>query len=91
MRVPKLFRSSKFRGIFIGLLCAALCWWLNGFRVVRNLENWSLDICHLLRAQHSGPTKIVIIAIDDKSLESHHKPLMFITPELAEVVHHVVG
>jgi adenylate cyclase len=81
-----LLRDPNFRGFFIGLSCALACSWLSGTRVVRGLENWTLDRWFVLRGERSGPTELVIIALDDATLENQEKPLIFWTPELAEVV-----
>ena len=75
----------------IGLGCAAICWVLNQWKVVRNLENWALDDCYVLRGErtNSGDANLRIIAIDDNTLAALDKPLMYLSPELAQVIDYV--
>ena len=48
-----------------------------GGKLCRNLENWALDICFVFRGERSSSNDIVIIALDDESLNKMDKPLMF--------------
>lgn len=89
MSMRRLLQNRTCRGILIGLVCALVCWGLSKLSVVQSLENWALDYCYVFRSNRTGPTEIVIVALDDATLDSFKKPMMLITPELAEVVRHV--
>ncbi len=82
----KRFRSPAWRGMFIGAICAMGCWGLSGTSLVRALENWAFDGCFVLRGQRASTAKVVIVAMDEASLKDIHKPLMFLSPELAKIV-----
>lgn len=72
--------------MFIGVGCAVFCWFLNTTEMVRWLENWWFDTCFVLRGSRPTTTKVVIVGIDDQSLQELGKPLAFISPEFAKVV-----
>ena len=83
------FRSPAWRGALIGVICAMICWGLNGTPLVRALENWALDECFVLRGRRPSSANVIIVALDEASLQELGKPLMFLSPELAKVVAHL--
>jgi adenylate cyclase len=54
--------------------------------MVRGLEDWLLDGSFVIRAKRPSSTKILLVDIDDQSLDKLKKPLLYLSPELAEVV-----
>lgn len=54
--------------------------------IVQSMENWALDNCFVFRGRRPTASKIVIVAIDDASLDRLGKPLAFISPQLAKVI-----
>lgn len=81
-----LLRNPICRGAMVGMVCALLCYGLNRTALVRGLENWALDACIVFRGQRSSDANVVIVAIDDDSLETLGKPPVFISPEMGKVV-----
>jgi len=79
-------RAPACRGALIGVLCALVCWGLNGAGLIRALENWAQDTSFVLRGRRPSNANVVIVAMDDASMQSLGKPLMFFSPELAKVV-----
>jgi CHASE2 domain-containing sensor protein len=84
--VKRLLRNPTCRGAMVGIVCALFCWGLNWSALVRGLENWALDSSILFRGQRSSQARVVIVAIDDQSLQTLGKPPVFISPEMAKVV-----
>ncbi len=82
----RMWRSLTGRGLMAGLLCACICWLLNSASWVRDLENRAYDNCIGFRGGRSSTANVVIVALDEVSLQGLNKPLRYISPELAEVV-----
>jgi CHASE2 domain-containing sensor protein len=74
------------RGALIGLLCALVTWGLAQVPMMRGLEDWLLDGSFVLRGKRATATKVLLVDIDDQSLDQLKKPLLFLSPELAEIV-----
>jgi adenylate cyclase len=87
-RLP-LFSRPVFRGIGLGLLCALIAWLLSQVSVFRGMEDWMLDGCFSFRGTRHTHAHVVIIGLDDPSLDKLGKPLAYTSPELAEVVKYV--
>ncbi|MBY0525057.1 MAG: adenylate/guanylate cyclase domain-containing protein [Gemmataceae bacterium] len=86
--VAFLSRPS-WRGVRLGLICALIVWLLSRTDFARGLEDWALDGCFCVRGTRPTETRIVIIGLDEASLDELHKPYALISPELAEVVGYV--
>ena len=84
---PRRFR--RVRGAVAGMVCALLAWGLARVPMMRGLEDWLLDGCFVLRGHRATAAPILLIDIDDASLERLKKPAAFLSPELAEVVDHL--
>lgn len=82
----RLLRNPTWRGAMVGIVCALGCWAWNRTALVRGLENWALDSSVLFRGQRASSANVVIVAIDDGSLQTLGKPPVFISPELGKVV-----
>lgn len=80
------FRSATWRGALIGVVCALICWALGVTPLLRGVENWLFDGCFAFRGPRVSSADIVIVAMDEVSLKEIEKPLMFFSPELAQVV-----
>jgi adenylate cyclase len=81
-----VLRRPAWRGALTGLACAVICWACQQTSWLRTWEDWSLDNALLLRGRRASTARIVIVRIDESCLERLGKPLMFSSPELAEVV-----
>ncbi|HEY8504334.1 MAG TPA: CHASE2 domain-containing protein, partial [Gemmataceae bacterium] len=86
------FRKSAWWGVLIGLACAGLCWGLARVAFFRGLEEWVLDGFFSLRGPRPTAAKVVVIGLDEPLLEEElGKPLVFVSPELAEVVRYAAA
>ena len=74
------------RGAVIGLFCAMVTWVLAQVPMMRGLEDWLLDGTFVLRGKRATAAQVLLIDIDDQSLDQLKKPLLFLSPELAETV-----
>jgi adenylate cyclase len=75
----------RYRGAGLGLVCAVLAWGLTGFPFTQGVEDWVFDGTFFYRGTRHTSTRVVIIGLDEKSLEEIDKPLIYISPELAKV------
>src|SRR5205809_299631 len=75
-----------FRGVWLGLACALAAWLLSHTALLRGLEDWMLDACFFYRGSRASQAKIVLIGLDEPSLDELGKPYVYLSPELAEVV-----
>jgi CHASE2 domain-containing sensor protein len=71
------------RGVVFGLVCALAAWCLAQLPMVRGLEDWLLDGSFVLRGKRASSSRVVLIDVDDKSLDKLGKPLLYLSPELA--------
>jgi adenylate cyclase len=81
-----LFSRAACRGALVGLLAALVCWGLSAMTLVRVLDDWAFDACFSIRGSRPSEDKVLVVAMDDASLDEIPKPLMCFSPELAEVV-----
>jgi len=88
-RVRRLWHGRTRRGILVGAACALVCWLLNGASWVRDLEHQAYDNCLGFRGPRASTAKVVIVALDEASLEKIAKPLMFFSPELGQAVRYL--
>ena len=78
----------------MGIVCALICLAMNQTTVFRNLENWSLDLCFVVRDKlRSSDIKksdeIVIVALDNQWDKKFQNPKTYISPKLADVIAYV--
>lgn len=74
------------RGALLGLACAAACWLLAHTAWLRGVENGAQDNAFLVRGRRSSAANVVIVALDEPSMQALDKPLVYLSPELAKVV-----
>src|SRR5438270_827918 len=86
-----VFRKPAWRAALLGLLCALAAWLGTRPAPVRGLEEWTLDGRFHSRGSRPTTARVVIIGLDDASLNELHKPYAYLSPELAEVVTFVKG
>ncbi len=85
-RVKRLLRNRTARGVLVGLVCSAICWSLNSSSAVRNAEDRALDSCFLVRGERPTEAPLVVIGLDEPMLRQLDKPVMYLSPELGEVL-----
>lgn len=85
-RVKRLLRNRTVRGMLVGLVCSAVCWSLNGSSAVRNAEDRALDSCFLVRGERPSDAPLVVVGLDEPMLQQLDKPVMYLSPELGEVL-----
>lgn len=74
-------------GLVSGLVCGAAAWLLAQIPMVNGLEEWLQDGRFFARGPRQTQTKIILILLDRDSLEGlPDKLLLFVSPQLAEVV-----
>lgn len=75
-------------GLAIGCGCAVAVMLLSRWSPVRRLERWTLDWRFVLRGDRPSPAsgRVLLVTIDDASLEKLEKPLIFWGPELSQVI-----
>jgi adenylate cyclase len=81
-----MFSFTHVRGISAGIACACVSSLLLLTPVGRSLDAWFTDACFVIRGTRASQSKVVIIAIEDATLDQWKRPLPYISPELARVV-----
>jgi adenylate cyclase len=74
------------RGIPVGIACACVSSLLLLTPLGRSLDDWFTDACFVIRGTRASKANVVIIAIEDETLDHWKRPLPYISPELARVV-----
>lgn len=83
IRTGRIRKRFPWRGVAIGLSCAAFCGLLGFSLPFRLLEQRELDRGFIYRGSRETLSKIVIITLDEPTLSQIGKPMMFLSPELA--------
>src|SRR5262245_55114233 len=86
MRLLGLFRKPAGRGVVVGLICALLAWLASMAPVVHGVEEWALAGWFDWRGIRATQAPIVLVELNEESLDALGKPVAFIAPELADVV-----
>jgi adenylate cyclase len=86
MKALAFFRRPAWRGVWLGLVCALAVWLVTRADLLRGLEDWMLDGCFNWRGPRPTTAPVVLIGLDEESLNELGKPLALLSPELAEVV-----
>jgi adenylate cyclase len=82
-------RKPAWRGALVGLICAVAVCFITQLNVIKALEEWMLDGCFSIRGRRESTARIVIVGLDNASLDELRNPPADISPELAEVVAYV--
>lgn len=82
-------RKPAWRGALLGLLCALGVLFITRMNVIKGLEDWMLDGCFSIRGRRATHTRIVLVGLDNVSLDKLQKPPANLSPELAEIVAYV--
>lgn len=69
----KFFAGPLF-GVCLGVACALLVWSLSHTSALLALEDWALDTCFVYRGTRTTAVRVVLVAIDDRSLSELQKP-----------------
>ena len=70
----------------VGALCGLATWLAAQLAFFRGVEEWLQDAFFTYRGARATATRVLIVGLDEDSLEELPKPLTAISPELAEVV-----
>src|SRR5262249_22679582 len=81
--------AVNWRSPLCGALAAVAAWLLAQAYVMRGLENWMLDGCFDFRGTRPSAARVLIVGLDDVSLNELRKPLCFLSPELAEALRYL--
>ena len=88
----RLVRHPALRGVLPGLACAVAAALVAMWPPARGLDDWLFDGCFAARDAIRGPrpttTSVVLITLAEEDLDAFEKPVVFISPELGEVVTH---
>ncbi len=71
------------------MLCAIVAWSVAQLPMMAGLEDRLFDGSFTLRGRRATSAPVLLIYIDDESLDRLKKPAVFLSPELAEVVNHL--
>lgn len=77
------------RGVRLGVACALLAGLLARAPLARGLEEWLHDGLFAWRGARPSAARVVLVGLDDESLDALGKPAAYLSPELAEVVRHL--
>jgi hypothetical protein len=83
--IPSWLRKPQWRGIGLGL-CCAVAWLVVRQPLVQGLEEWCQDGFFSLRGKRPTRARVILIGLDDPSLDDLRRPLLYTSPEIAEVV-----
>jgi CHASE2 domain-containing sensor protein len=53
---------------------------------MRGLEDWRLDPSFVIRGKRATSSKVVLVNVDDASLDQLKKPVLYLSPELAKIL-----
>src|SRR5262245_25419216 len=86
--MPKRIPGTKvlWRGAFCGCVSAAAIWLLSHWGFVQAIEHWLADRNFAWRGPRATETKVVLIGLDEASLDQLGTPANQISPKLAEIV-----
>jgi len=88
MTIAKLWKRPGRRGVILGVLCALVAWGVTQDPMVRGLEEWFQDGLFAIRGRRTSRARdrIILVTLDDPSLDRLGKPLAYLSPELARAV-----
>jgi adenylate cyclase len=74
------------RGAFLGIVCASFSGAVSLLGPFRGMEEGLFDGWFYARGQRPTKAKVILVGLDDLSLDQIGKPLVFLSPELAQAV-----
>lgn len=74
------------RGVLLGVVCALVAELLSLLGPFRGVEEGLFDGWFYARGSRPTQARVVLVGLDDVSLDRLNKPLVFLSPELAQVV-----
>jgi adenylate cyclase len=88
---PRLLPAldARWRGAILGAVCGLVSWALALQPFSRGLEEWIQDAGFAWRRVRPSTTRVVVIGIDDATLAHLTKPLVMISPEIAQVIRYL--
>jgi adenylate cyclase len=89
MTFASLCGKFSWRAALLGLLCGLAAWLLVRILVIHGLEEWMFDGCFYFRGDRTTKAKVVIVALDESSLDAINEPLVYLSPKLAKVVRYL--
>src|SRR5262249_31157965 len=87
--VRRMFGRVNWLGLLSGILCGLTAWIIVQISLVHVLEEWMWDACFFYRGHRETKTKVIVVGIDDLFLAGLPKPLVYISPEIAQVVRYL--
>jgi adenylate cyclase len=81
-----VFHLFTVRSVLLGFVFALAAWLGTRPNLIRGLENWMLDGCFQWRGPRPTQANVVIIGLDEPSLDALEKPQLYLSPELAQVI-----
>ena len=95
MVLGRYLRHPRLRGIWTGLLSVAVVALLLQFPFAKGIDDWLFDGCFSARSVYLGGPRpsatfprIVIISLDEEDFDALQKPIVFMSPELGQVIAH---
>jgi class 3 adenylate cyclase len=86
MSVLSFLKKPSRVGILLGLLCAVAAEAVAQLAPFRGLEEWVQDAAFAFRGKRTTRARVILIGLDDQSLDDVKKPLVYTSPEIATVV-----
>lgn len=88
-------RNRQLRGVIPGLACGLVALAITHVPMATGVDAWLFDGCFGARYHFFGPrpseNQVVIIGIDEEDFDSFRKPVVFMSPELGDMVTYLRG
>ena len=95
MKLRRFIRHPRLRGIWTGLLSAGVVVLILQSPLAHGVDDWLFDgcfsaRCELLRGPRPSASfpRIMIISLDEEDFDDLQKPIVFMSPELGQVIAH---
>lgn len=84
-----MLNRTILRGIPAGVCCAVLAILVGSTPFGHALDDWAVDASFIIRGSRKTTARVVMISIDDASLDELEKPAAYLSPELGRVIRYV--